>query len=206
MKVKNSDLFSDSKTAFVIVALLKLAHEHNFQAYLFELFSLVNSHKSPLYKAAVFTFLSEPKLTHILPMDSDALRVNLDKTLLAKKTQEIDKKISTEITLASLVGPQPKRHPFFFDNQAPQYFDFPELFLDVAKAYNSLSETTNDSSDPDLLLPLPSVVEPSIDDLMTPFPFILESPLFNPDLPQSHTASLILKNMKKATDYDIDVA
>lgn len=200
------ELFSEPKTAFIILVLLRTAQEASFMAYVGELLNFVQASKSPMYKLAAFTYLSDPKLVQVLGLDSDGLKTALDKTATAKKSAEIDKKIAAEIASTPPLGPQPKKHAFFFDNQAPQYFDFPDLFQDTAKSYNALVEGAPECSDPDLLLPLPSVVEPCLEDLVTPFPFFLEAPLFNPDFPQVHSAALILKNMKKATDYDIDAS
>lgn len=198
------ELFSEAKTAFAVTSLLKIAHEHSLNAFLGELLGWVSASKNNTYKVAAFSFLNEPKLTQVLGLEAEGLRAFLEKAPAAKKLPEVEKKIAAELAATPPLGPAPKKLPFFFDSQAPQFFDSPELFTDVARGYNAVLECCPESTEWDMLLPLPSVVEPSVDDLMTPFPFFLEAPLFSPDFPQAQTAAHILKNMKKATDYDID--
>lgn len=198
------ELFTENKTVFAAILLMKLAHEASLAGFTTELLALVKEHRMQLLKAAVFVFLSDIKLTQVLALDSDALRGYIEKVSGSRKPGEIDKKLATEAAQAPASGLGPRRFNFYFDSQTPQFFDTQELFTDTVRSYHALSELLGESSDPDQLLPLPACIEPSIDDLTTPFPLFLEAPLFNPDFQQADAAALLLRNMKKATDYEID--
>lgn len=198
------EMFTENKTVFAAILLLKLAQEASLAGFTAELLALAKEHKMPLFKSAVFAFLNDVKLTQVLALDSEALRAYLEKISSARKPGEIDKKLATEAAQAPAFGVGPRRFSFYYDSNTPQFFDSPELFADTARSYHALSELLGESSEPDQLLPLPTLIDPTIDDLATPFPLFLEAPLLNPDFQQSDAAALLLRNMKKATDYEID--
>lgn len=200
-----NELFTETKSLFILMASLKLAFEGNLNNYLIEFSNVPKNLKTHIFKFVVHAFFSDVKLTQYLHLDPDALKSQIEKNYANKRIVDIDRQITSEITKLIPSGPSVPCKLFMFDSSTHQYFDNPEFSSDLLKCYRILSENAGLSDEFDFLLPLPSEVEPTFHDFLTPFPIFLDAPMLNPELPQNAIMAQILKNSSRASESEVNV-
>ena len=201
-----NELISENKTLFVIFALFKLCLDNSLNNYFIEFANHVKETKSHLNKLALYNVVSESKLLQFLTLDADSLRMLLEKIHNQKKLSDLNKKITLELAKLIPIGPTPPLFNFQFECAFPIIFDNSDAATDSIRAFNLLSSDLDKVLEPEFLLPLPTAVDLSADELRTPFPLFLETPILNPDLPHSAIVSQILRSAAKASEADVSVS
>lgn len=201
-----NEIHAEHKLIFIEFSLLKFCMDLRLSNFLLDFAYFVKDSKNNLQKLALYVFLINQKLTEYMNFDSEKIKFELEKQANISKLKDPEKQISYELFKILPMGPSPNPINFYLDYSSSVLFENQESINDMIGVYKSLSTINSFSSYPDFLLPLPSEVEPSYNDLLTPFPLFLEKPILNPDFPQASIVTNILKNLKNATESDISVS
>jgi len=201
-----NDLFIGSNTSVLILVFLRCAFDVGFNNYIIDLCSFILSTNDDLMKYSILAFLNDPKLTNYVNVEIDGIKPLLLKTYHQKSSDEISKAIIAEIQKLSKTGPEiPFSGVYVFKNDTypePLFEDYSEI-NNILNDLKTLGLSDNLNSRPDILIPIPAELPTEIDEFLTPFPFIVESPLLNPNLPYSQIANEMIKNCAKLNANEI---
>lgn len=201
-----NDVFLDQTIVSLLLIYLKCSHEISAFNYIIEMTNIILTFNKPVFTFAIHSFLIDPKMTNLLVLEVESISAFLEKKYSTQNQMNIESLISNEIAKLPNIGPSiPFNGIFCFkdDDSSKRIFENYEEAAEILTTVKNMTNSSNSNIQMDFLLPIPEEIPIGIEDFLTPFPFILEAPMINPNLPYPSILNDMVKNCSKLSENEI---
>ena len=204
-----NEIYSEHCALAFKAVFLKFCHASFLFKYIHFLWTFEKKRKDLSAKFLFAHFFKDPKLLDLAPLKIDDLKSYLEKVNNGKKLADVITFIESSITKFPLLGPEPPVSGTLIvrgeNTSEGKLFDNFKEAEEIFQRSKAFSSSNSMDFSLDFAIPIPSEIPLTEEEMMTPFPFILDAPLINPCLRYNALLKDLFKMLPKLTDEELTV-
>jgi hypothetical protein len=201
-------LYPEESSLVLKAIYLRMAHEIGLNRYIHALWVVEQAQTSTPTLQLFSAFTKTQKFNEIFKIKTGEIRLWLESLIPNIRTEEAIQQIQTVVSSLPFIGPDPCVLGLMLiggSNSQHQIFDNFEEPTQVCQRIKTLASSSELSLSLDFPIPLPYEIPIECEEMLTPFPLILEAPMINPCLRYGTMIKELLGSLSKLSDDELGV-